>query len=70
MFLKRHGKELRDKIPGEKDIVIAIGKGHKHLPEGTLCVGNCTIRHKKSGRFVPGCPPVASEILREYFPKK
>jgi uncharacterized protein (DUF362 family) len=70
MFLNRHGKELREKISGEKDIVIAIGKGHKHLPEGTLCVGNCTIRHKRRGRFVPGCPPVASEILREYFPKK
>jgi uncharacterized protein (DUF362 family) len=70
MFLNRYGKELREKISGEKDIVIAIGKGHKHLPGGTLCVGNCTIRHKKVGRFVPGCPPVASEILREYFPKK
>jgi uncharacterized protein (DUF362 family) len=69
MFLKRYGKELRDKISDEKDIVIAIGKGHKHLPVGTLCVGNCTIRHKRKGRFVPGCPPVASEILREYFPK-
>lgn len=70
MFLKRYGKELREKIAGEKDVVIAIGKGHKHLPEGTLCVGNCTIRHKRKGMFVPGCPPVASEILREYFPKK
>jgi uncharacterized protein (DUF362 family) len=70
MFLRRYGKELRDKISGEKDVVIAIGKGHKHLPEGTLCIGNCTIRHKKGGRFVPGCPPVASEILREYFRKK
>jgi uncharacterized protein (DUF362 family) len=70
MFLNRYGKELRDKVSGEKEIVIAIGKGHEHLPEGTLCVGNCTIRHKKRGRFVPGCPPVASEILREYFPKK
>jgi uncharacterized protein (DUF362 family) len=70
MFLKRYGKELREKVSGEKDVVIAIGKGHKHLPEGTLCVGNCTIRHKRRGRFVPGCPPVASEILREYFPKK
>ncbi len=70
LFLKRYGKELRDKISGEKDIVIAIGKGHKHLPEGTLCVGNCTVSHKRKGLFVPGCPPVASEILREYFPKK
>jgi uncharacterized protein (DUF362 family) len=67
MFLKRHGKQLRDNISDEKDIVIAIGKGHKQLPNGTLCVGNCTARHKDCGAFIPGCPPVASEILMEYF---
>jgi len=67
MFLRRHGKQLRENVPDEKDIIIAIGKGHKQLPTGTLCVGNCTIRHKKRGLFIPGCPPVASEILNEYF---
>ena len=69
MFLERHGKELREKIPDKEEIVIAIGKGHKRLPDGTLCVGNCTVQNKKSGKFVPGCPPVASEILKEYFSK-
>ena len=69
MFLERHGKELREKIPAGEDIIIAIGKGHKQLPDGTLCVGNCTVKYKKRGRFVPGCPPVASEILNEYFKK-
>ncbi|MHC4646156.1 MAG: DUF362 domain-containing protein [Planctomycetota bacterium] len=67
MFLKRHGKQLRDNISDEKDIVIAIGKGQKQLPNGTLCVGNCTAGHKNCRAFVPGCPPVASEILNEYF---
>ena len=67
MFLKRHGKHLRDNTPDEKDIVIAIGRGHEQLPNGTLCVGNCTARHKNCSAFVPGCPPVASEILNEYF---
>jgi len=67
MFLQRYGKQLRENMPDEKDIVIAIGKGHKQLPKGTVCIGNCTIRHKKCGTFVPGCPPVASEILNEYF---
>ena len=67
MFLKQYGKQLRDKLTGDKDIIIAIGKGHETLPQGTLCVGNCTARHKKCQPFVPGCPPVASEILNEYF---
>ncbi|MBN1788446.1 MAG: DUF362 domain-containing protein [Sedimentisphaerales bacterium] len=67
MFLKRYGKQLRDSVPDDKDIIIAIGKGHKELPKGTLCIGNCTIKHKGRGKFVPGCPPVASEILNEYF---
>ncbi len=67
MFLKRYGKQLRDNISDEKDVIIAIGKGHKELPGGTLCIGNCTIKHKNCGTFVPGCPPVASEILNEYF---
>ncbi len=67
MFLKRHAKQIRANIPDDKDIVIAIGRGHKHLPDGTLCIGNCTIKHKNCGSFIPGCPPVASEILLEYF---
>ena len=63
MFLKRYGKQLRESTSDDKDIVIAIGKGHDELPSGTLCVGNCTAKHKNCGRFVSGCPPVASEIL-------
>jgi uncharacterized protein (DUF362 family) len=67
MFLRRHGKQLRGNTPDEEDIVIAIGKGHKHLPDGTLCVGNCAAGHENCRAFIPGCPPVASEILNEYF---
>jgi len=67
MFLKRYGKQLRNNISDEKEIVIAIGKGHKHLPDGTLCVGNCTDLYKNCRAFIPGCPPVASEMLKEYF---
>jgi len=67
MFLKRYGKQLRENISDEKDIVVAIGKGHKQVPSGTLCIGNCIAGRKNCGAFVPGCPPVASEILREYF---
>ncbi len=67
LFLKSHADELREKVKDNKDIVIAIGKGHDELPPGTLCIGNCTAKHKDCGIFVPGCPPVSSEILREYF---
>jgi hypothetical protein len=67
MFLRHHGQQLLDERKDDKDIVIAIGKGHIELPEGTLCVGNCTAKHKKNRPFVPGCPPVSSEILNEYF---
>ena len=63
MFLRKYGKQLRDVLPDDKDIIIAIGKGHKELPTGTLCVGNCTSKHRNSCVFVSGCPPVASEIL-------
>ena len=63
MFLRKYGKQLRDSTSDDKDIIIAIGKGHEELPSGTLCVGNCTARHKGCGVFVSGCPPVASEIL-------
>ena len=67
LFLQNHGKKLREDQPDDKNIVIAIGKGHEQLPDGTLCIGNCTVMHKDCGIFVPGCPLVASEILNEYF---
>jgi len=67
MFLKQHGQQLLDERKDDKNIVIAIGKGHIDLPEDTICVGNCTAKHKKGRKFVPGCPPVSSEILNEYF---
>ncbi len=67
MFLKGHGKQLLDSRDDNKDIDIAIGKGHEQVPKGTLCIGNCTAKHKNRGVFVSGCPPVSSEILMEYF---
>ncbi len=64
LFLERYGKEIFDYFPGQKNIDIAIGKGHNSVPMKTLCIGNCTVKHKKSGIFVSGCPPVSSEILK------
>ncbi len=63
MFLRKYAKQLHDAAPGRRDITIAIGKGHNELPPGTLCVGNCTAKHRNRGPFLSGCPPVASEIL-------
>jgi uncharacterized protein (DUF362 family) len=62
LFLQRFGETLADYIPKNKRLKIAIGKGHETLPEGTLCIGQCTARQKEGMIFVPGCPPVGSQI--------
>lgn len=64
LFLKRYGKTISDYFSEDSPLNIAIGKGHKELPPDTLCIGNCTKMHKETGKFVSGCPPVSSEILR------
>ena len=63
LFLNRYKDRIFDYFPSQTTIHIAIGKGHTELPEGTLCIGNCTARHDGKGIFVPGCPPVGSQIL-------
>ena len=64
LFLRRYGEKIFDYFPKDLQPVIAIGKGHDEVPPGTLCLGNCTARHKARGIFVPGCPPVASAIYK------
>jgi uncharacterized protein (DUF362 family) len=64
LFLKKHGQRIFDYFPDEDVINIAIGKGHVEMPEKTLCLGNCTAKRRDKGIFVPGCPPVGSEILK------
>ncbi len=64
LFLRRYGEKIFDYFPKEMQPVIAIGKGHDEVPRGTLCLGNCTARHRSRGIFVPGCPPVASAIFK------
>ena len=63
LFLKQQREKLFDYFPDLEELTIAIGKGNKDVPAGTLCIGNCTSAHKKKGIFVQGCPPVGSEIL-------
>jgi hypothetical protein len=62
MFLKRYGENIFDYFGEQRPVNIAIGKGHETLDQGTLCLGNCTIEHRKLGPFVPGCPPIVSSI--------
>jgi len=62
LFLKRYELELKEYLPGDTNI--AIGAGHKDIPPGTLCVGNCIKKEfRAKGIFISGCPPVGSEIL-------
>jgi uncharacterized protein (DUF362 family) len=65
LFLRTHARGLREYLPGDGPIHVAIGKGHEELPAGTLCIGNCTRCHRDRGVYVAGCPPVSSAILRE-----
>ena len=65
LFLKDFADKIFDYLPDQDRLNIAIGKGNTDLPEKTLCIGNCTAGCKKNNPFVAGCPPVASEILKE-----
>jgi uncharacterized protein (DUF362 family) len=65
LFLKEYADRIFDYLPDQDSLEIAIGKGHKDLPDKTLCIGNCTAGCRKGDFFVPGCPPVASEILKK-----
>ena len=64
LFLKNYADQLGDYIPDGEKLKVAIGKGHDSLPEGTLCIGSCTIKLREKGIYVPGCPPVGSEIFK------
>lgn len=63
LLLKHYGDRLFEYFPRGARLKIAIGKGHDQVPEGTLCVGNCTVNLRNRGIFIPGCPPVSSQIL-------
>jgi uncharacterized protein (DUF362 family) len=63
LFLTRYRDRLFDYFPSDGPVHIAIGTGNPHVPEGTLCIGNCMARQRARGIFIPGCPPVGSQIL-------
>jgi uncharacterized protein (DUF362 family) len=64
LYLRRFGEKLVADFGNGHPVVVAIGKGHASVPEGTVCIGNCLLEHRARGVFVPGCPPVGSAIER------
>ncbi|MBT3311855.1 MAG: DUF362 domain-containing protein [Desulfobacterales bacterium] len=64
LFLRRYRDKIFDYLPSDSLVNIAIGKGHENLPDKTICIGNCTAKHRNAGIFVHGCPPVGSAILQ------
>lgn len=67
LFLRKYGDQLFKPESSERKMAIAIGKGEESLPSGTLCIGNCTAKRREDNPFVPGCPPVVSEIMNVYL---
>ena len=63
LFLTRYKDRIFDYFPGQTEVQIAIGKGCRGIPQGVLLIGNCTAHQRDQGIFVPGCPPVGSQIL-------
>jgi len=70
LFLNRYKDQIFDYFPSQTEIHVAIGKDHAELPVGTLLIGNCTAHHRQKGIFVPGCPPVGSQILAALADRK
>jgi hypothetical protein len=81
LFLKRHHKDLKSYVGKQGKLHLAIGKGVKNCPKGTIYVGNCscTIPDAANELKVTGCPPVASQIweaiksdkrINIHFPKQ
>ncbi len=63
LFLTRYRERVLDYFPANSTVNIAIGRGNEDLPERTLCIGNCTLHQRDNNIYVPGCPPVGSQIL-------
>jgi hypothetical protein len=62
VFLNDYHSRLTDYHLPDGKIHMAIGKNLNSCPKGTILIGNCTSKMKRSGIFVQGCPPVASHI--------
>ncbi|MDI6764513.1 MAG: DUF362 domain-containing protein [Thermodesulfobacteriota bacterium] len=70
VFLREYHSQLDGYHLKDKNIHIGIGKHLKKCPKGTILIGNCTMRMKRGGIFVRGCPPVSSQIMRSLSKKE
>jgi hypothetical protein len=70
VFLREYHSQLDGYHLEDKNIHIGIGKHLKTCPDGTLLIGNCTMKMKRRGIFVRGCPPVSSQIMRTLSQKR
>ncbi len=64
VFLKNEYSQFKRDFNRDGEIHIGLGKYLRTCPKGTLLIGNCTSKMKKSGIFIGGCPPVASQIMK------
>jgi len=63
VFLKEHRHRLDEYRLQDHKFHVGIGKYLQEIPEGTVLLGNCTQKFRGWGKFVQGCPPIASQIL-------
>lgn len=65
-FLKRFKNDMSQYLLEDNKLHLAIGKGVKEedIPVGTVCIGNCARSASAKGIFVPGCPPVPTQIYK------
>jgi uncharacterized protein (DUF362 family) len=61
-FLQTYGEGYA----GREPVCIAAGKGLEPelIARQTVLLGNCTAKVAKLGRYVEGCPPIPSDIVR------
>ncbi len=65
-FLKRFKTDMSQYLQDDGKLHLAIGKGITcdNVKKGSILIGNCTRKAKEAGIFVPGCPPVATQIYK------
>ena len=64
-FLKQSGAGYVGRLPGDIRIVLGKNVAPGLVDRKTILLGNCTMDLRDRGRFIVGCPPVGSDIVRE-----
>lgn len=64
-FLKQKGPAYESRRAGSLRIALGKNIDPDWIDKDTILLGNCTAKLRSHGRFLPGCPPVGSDIERE-----